>query len=229
MGKEPQKVTRTERKKAEIRLRLLRVAYKVMSKNNMDDISIAKLAEAADIGFGTFYNYFESIDDLSSQVMACVINDLGRRNDLATVELKSTNPVAVQAISIRLTMREMLTDLMWKWWLNQPELLAEHMRQNFHSYGVRDLKIGIESGRYAISEDEVEAVWSQQMWMLVGGIKTILNQTTDDMDEKHLITIIMRAMGTSPERAIELAEMDLPPFPKPDVDFSIVAEAISIS
>lgn len=31
---------------------------------------------------------------------------------------KSTNPAAVQAIAIRLTMREMLTELMWKYFFH---------------------------------------------------------------------------------------------------------------
>jgi AcrR family transcriptional regulator len=109
--------SRRERKKLENRMRLLRSAYEAMCSNKIDSIPITHLTDAADIGFGTFYNYFDNMDDLISQVLTCVVNDLGRRNDIATFSLKSSNPAAVQAISIRFTIREMLSDPMWKWWL----------------------------------------------------------------------------------------------------------------
>ncbi len=60
---------------------------------------------AADVGFGTFYNYFDSKDDIAARVLDCVIDDLGKRNDEATSNIKDGNPAAVQAISIRLTGR----------------------------------------------------------------------------------------------------------------------------
>lgn len=213
-------LSRTERKKAETRIRLLQAAYDIMSKNGIDDTTISHITDAADVGFGTFYNYFDDKDDLASQVLDCVITDLGRRNDLATAKLKTSQPAAVQAISIRLTMREMLNNIMWHWWVKRPDLLVERMRQSFHPYGVRDLKIGIEAGRYAILATEVEAIWSQQMWMLVGGVKNILEKNIKGLNEAKLIGTVMRAMGVSSERAAELAKMKLPALPKSNIDFS---------
>ncbi len=192
-----------------------------MTVAGVEGVSVAKLTASADIGFGTFYNYFRNIDELVSRVLACVIDDLGRRNDHATENLKKSNPAAVQAISIRLTMHEMLNDEIWKWWLKQPEKLADQMLISFRPFGVRDLRLGIDAGRYAIHEREVEAVWNQQVWMLVGGVITMLGRSSPTLDEKCLITIIMRAMGCSPAMANELSQMDLPKVARPDVDFSI--------
>lgn len=214
------KMTRTERKKAETRQRIMQAAYEIMSENGIDTTSIAHIANVADIGFGTFYNYFEDKNDLASQVLDCVITDLGRRNDCATENLKKVEPEAVQAISIRLTMREMLTNVMWHWWMRQPDLLVERMRLSFHPFGVRDLKIGIAAGRYNVQESDVETIWSQQMWMIVGGINSMLNHQIDGLNEKKLICTIMRAMGVMPERVQKLAEMELPTLPESEIDFS---------
>ena len=198
----------------------MQAAYEIMSENGIDTTSIAHIADAADIGFGTFYNYFEDKTDLASQVLDCVITDLGRRNDLATEKLKEVEPEAVQAISIRLTMREMLTNPMWHWWMRQPDLLVERMRLSFHPFGVRDLKIGIAAGRYNVQASDVETIWSQQMWMIVGGVNGMLNHQIDGLDEKKLICTIMRAMGVLPEQVQKLAEMELPTLPAPNIDFS---------
>ena len=220
MSTSNQTLTRRERKKGESRRRLLQCAHEAMGGAEVESVSIANITDAADIGFGTFYNYFENMDDLASQVLTCVVNDLGRRNDIATVSLKSSNPAAVQAISIRFTIREMLSDAMWKWWLKRPKLLVEQMNICLNPFGVRDLKLGIAAGQYKISESDAEIILGQITWMLVGGVIDILENKTDGLDEVKLIKIIMRAMGVSHDHAKELAKMELPSSSKPNIDFS---------
>ena len=212
--------SRREQKKVENRTRLLRCAYEALCSNEIDSISIAHLTDTADIGFGTFYNYFDNMDDLISQVLTCIVNDLARRNDIATVSLKSSNPAAVQAISIRFTIREMLSNPMWKWWLNKPKLLVQKMNLCLNPYGIRDLKLGVAAGQYNVLESEANIVLGQITWMLVGGVIDILENKTNGLDELKLIRIIMRAMGVSHDYAKELAEMDVPSPVKPDIDFS---------
>lgn len=217
-------LSRTERKKARTRTRLIEAAYAIMSAKGIDDATIQEITDRADVGFGTFYNYFETKDDIAAQVLDCVIDDLGRRNDEATQDLKGGSPAAVQAISIRITMREMLINPMWKWWLKRPELLAERLRKDFYRYGMRDLKIAVAAGRYDIAADELDTVWSQQMWMLTGGVRDMLDNGVKGLDEKGLIRIIMRAMGLPAARAKELADLDVPEVRLPDIDFSFVAD-----
>lgn len=219
----PRPLSRTQRKKALTRARLLRSAYRLMSTRGIDATTISEITDEADVGFGTFYNYFETKDDIAGQVLDCVIDELGRRNDVATASLKGVDPAAVQAISIRLTMREMLGNPMWKWWMMRPELLVDRLRIGFHAFGVRDLKLAIEAGRYQIAPDEVETVWSQQMWMLAGGLKDILEANVAGLDEKTLILAIMRAMGLPASRAREIAGMEVPPARSGEIDFGFAA------
>ena len=216
-----QVLSRRERKKSDNRKRLLQSAYRIMSRSRIESVSVANLTDDADVGFGTFYNYFENMDDVASQVLACVITDLARRNDLATLSLKASNPAAVQAISIRFTIREMLHDPMWKWWLKKPKLLVEQINFCLNPFGVRDLKLGVAAGQYNVSESDVEIILGQITWMLVGGVIDILENKTEGLDELKLIKIIMRAMGVSHDYANELAEMECPSLSKPDIDFSV--------
>lgn len=216
---------RAARKRAETRSRLIRAAHGLMSKNGVDVTTIAEITGRADVGFGTFYNYFASKDDLAAQVLDCVIDDLGRRNDAVTVPLKDRNPAAVQAISIRLVAREMMTNPMWKWWFRRPDLLVARMRLGFYRYGVRDLRRGIEAGRYDMAPGDVDMAWSLQMWLLVGGLRDMTDSPQSPFSETILIETIMRAMGLAPGRARELSRLELPDFPPPDIDFSFVSGA----
>lgn len=190
-----------------------------MSTRGVDATTIAEIADQADVAFGTFYNYFKTKDEIAARVIDCVIKDLGQRNDGATRKLKEANPAAVQAISIRITIQEMLTNPMWKWWLKRPEFLVERMIINFYDYGTRDLKLAIEANRYDIKKTDVDAVWSQQMWMLVGGVKSLLDGQTAGLTEKNLIEAIMRAMGLPASRARELATLPLPKISPANIEF----------
>lgn len=51
---------RRERKKEETRSRILSSAFKLFAENGFEATTIDQIAEAADIGKGTFYNYFSS-------------------------------------------------------------------------------------------------------------------------------------------------------------------------
>lgn len=221
-------LTRVERKKLRTRAQLLEAAYTLMSAKGVDATAIGEITDLADIGFGTFYNYYKTKDELAVQVLDCVIQDLGRRNDQATAALKANNPAAVQAVSVRITMREMIGNPIWRWWVQRPDMLVERLRVDFHKFGVRDLQIAVEAGRYDIDARDIETVWSQQMWMLAGGVKDMLDKTVPDLTEHSLIQTIMRAMGLSPARARELAELPLPEVGPPQIDFTAFTRQLSL-
>jgi len=56
---------RRAKKQRETRIKLLEAAHKVMNDNGVDSARIADITDHADIGFGTFYNYFPDKDALA--------------------------------------------------------------------------------------------------------------------------------------------------------------------
>jgi AcrR family transcriptional regulator len=53
---------RRERRAAETRLRLFRCALQLFSQRGFPSVTVEEITEAADVGKGTFFNYFESKD-----------------------------------------------------------------------------------------------------------------------------------------------------------------------
>ena len=51
---------RGARRKRETRARLLDAALRLMAQKGMEGVAINEITEAADVGFGSFYNHFES-------------------------------------------------------------------------------------------------------------------------------------------------------------------------
>jgi len=55
-------IGRRERRAAETRLRLFRCALKLFAERGFPNVTVEEITEAADVGKGTFFNYFESKD-----------------------------------------------------------------------------------------------------------------------------------------------------------------------
>ena len=63
---------RRERKKLQSKQTILDAAVKQFTAQGVRETSIADIMNAADLGIGTFYNYFESKD----AVLLCLLNGL---------------------------------------------------------------------------------------------------------------------------------------------------------
>jgi len=67
--------SRRERKKSAVRFQIIAAAIELFSRNGIENVTVEQIAEAADIGKGTVYNYFETKEDIVVAFMA----DLERR------------------------------------------------------------------------------------------------------------------------------------------------------
>jgi len=199
-------LTRVSRRRLQTRMRLLKAAYEVMSTQGVDGATIQEITERADVGFGTFYSYFKSKDELAARVLDCLINDLGRRNDLATRPWKGSDPA--------------LSQPMWQWWAHRPDLLADRMQESFKPYGVRDILLAIRAGVYRLDEAEAESVWSQMIWLMVGGLRDVIVGKQDATHERLIAELLLRVVGVSTERAHEITTAPLPEYPPADIDFA---------
>ena len=214
------KSDRNQRKKSQTRFVLLETAYLIMSMKGIDATTVSDITSTADVGLGTFYNYFARKEDLVIVVLDCIIRDLCDRNDVATASLRQKDPAAGHATAIRLALQEMLANPMWKWWFKRPDLLADLLRKAAYQIGTRDIKAAIEAGVYEVPLHDVEEIWAQQVWLIVGGIKDILDGKVErEKSEAVLIQTIMRAIGLPPEAARKAAKVDLPEVRPPMIRF----------
>jgi len=56
--------SRRERKKAAIRARIVEVGIELFSKHGIESVTVDQIADAADVGKGTIYNYFQTKEDV---------------------------------------------------------------------------------------------------------------------------------------------------------------------
>jgi AcrR family transcriptional regulator len=71
--------TRCQRKKAAVRAQIIAAAIDLFSKDGIDAVTVDQIAESADTGKGTIYNYFAAKEDIVLAFMADVEEKLQRK------------------------------------------------------------------------------------------------------------------------------------------------------
>jgi AcrR family transcriptional regulator len=91
---------RRQRRAAETRLRIFRSAIQLFAERGFSNVTVGEITEAADVGKGTFFNYFESKDHVL-EVMAEI--QLGKIHDAARIA--ASGKQSMRAVLHRLALR----------------------------------------------------------------------------------------------------------------------------
>ncbi|WP_370208997.1 TetR/AcrR family transcriptional regulator [Pararhodobacter marinus] len=215
-------VGRVQKRQIRTRARLLQAAYELMSEQGVDDTTIQQVTTKADVGFGTFYSYFDSKDAIAEQVLDCVIHNLGLRNRAANAGVEDA--VSVIANSVRLTAREMRSNPMWRWWLKRTDLMVRRMNLGFRPFGLQDMQAANDKGLLNLPDDNVEVSWNYLIWLLAGTITDIVEGICPPEAETTMAEAIMRLMGVDNAHAARAAHAPLPVYPAIKLDFGFRLE-----
>ena len=96
------KTSRRERRSAEIRERLFRAALDQFAKNGLQETTVEDITEAADVGKGTFFNYFPSKEHILIAFVEMQISKLQAAIDEAR-QTRRPVPEFLREMSVRMT------------------------------------------------------------------------------------------------------------------------------
>ncbi len=71
-----EKISRRERKKIQSKQAILQASIHLFSTKGFQDTSIADIMNEADLGIGTFYNYFESKEEVLKSLLNGLVEDM---------------------------------------------------------------------------------------------------------------------------------------------------------
>ncbi len=191
-----------EKKRSEMRARILRAALEVCAADLRQLPTIEVVAEKAGISRGTFYNYFESVDAalaaLGQDITRLALLEGERFRCVFKDKWKSTSVV------LRVVLTRALLDRPWasfvlrtRAWRDDPLLGA---------IVLQDLAEGRQTGEYAILDDQVALDFLRG---LLESCVTALHQGVDDPDAYITAAIHMwlQALGCSAALCTEGAHM----------------------
>lgn len=202
------------RRRLRTRARLIDAARRVFARRGVDLAAIAEITNEADVAVGSFYNHFRSKEALLQAVVLEVVEELGRQLDpvLATI----ADPAETIATGVRHVVRRARADSVFGWFLVRASLYMPTLVVGLAPPLLRDVRRGVESGRFA-SRNETVSV------MAIGGavlavIHATMTTPFQPDTEICLVEHVLQLLGIAPEEAREIAERPLPALPAPEGD-----------
>jgi AcrR family transcriptional regulator len=200
---------RRARKAEETRRRLLAGARALMASGGPDAVTIASITSKADIGQGTFYNYFANRDEVIDAVILDEVEALGSRLDRLTSGM--TDAAEIYAFSLRHLMHTAVSDPVWGWLVVRMGIAQQGLLTRLGPRAARDLKIGIASGRFDIPDLEVATAttFGSLLAVMRDYLRSGSKEDPSDVYAEHLL----RMVGLAPAEAREIAHRKLPALP----------------
>ncbi|MFA6576190.1 MAG: TetR/AcrR family transcriptional regulator [Nocardioides sp.] len=202
--------TRVDRRKQRTRAALLAAATQFLAEGR-SHVSIQQITDAADVGFGSFYNHFESKEALFEAVVEEVLETYASLRDELVADYD--DPAEVFAVSFRMTgrLQRQLPDIV-------RVLLNEGMGILLRERGLaprarKDIEAAVEAGRFDIEN-------AQLGLMAAGGALLGLLQLLDADREADAAMLtdqmtarVLRAFGMTKREAEKLCARPMPPQP----------------
>ena len=199
--------SRLERRKAHTRAALVRAAQAFIADGKLN-APVLEITQAADVGMGSFYNHFESKDDLFRAAVDDALESHGNVLDRLTGDLD--DPAEIFAQSFRLTGRL---------FRNEPELSRVLLNngpalitadRGLAPRAQRDIETAVAAGRFAVRDPELALVLAAGA--IVGLGQLLHDQPDRDAAEAtdRITEDILRTFGLSAADAHDVCTRPLP-------------------
>ncbi|MFK5635674.1 TetR/AcrR family transcriptional regulator [Ornithinimicrobium sp. LYQ103] len=207
-----QPTNRLDRRKAQTRAALIGAAQTLIAEGRTS-VPILEITQAADVGMGSFYNHFETKEQLFEAAVEAVMEAYGQRVDRLTAELE--DPAEVFACSFRLTGRLHR---------REPELsrvlLNNVLRLISAENGLaprvrRDITAAVDAGRFDVEDLDVAVTITAGALLALGQLfhdkpDREVEETTDRVAED-----LLRMFGLPAPSARRISRLPLPDFTAP--------------
>ena len=199
--------TRSYRRKAQTRAALLRAAQSFLARG-LTNTPVLEITQAADVGIGSFYNHFESKDQLFEAAVEHVMDLLGAVLDELTTDVE--DPAVAFATSFRLTGR---------FHRREPQLSKVILHNAFDLLGAqkgltprvrRDIEAGVESGRFTMTDVDVAVVCAVGAATFLGQLIHAEPDRDDAEATDQAAEALLRMLGVSANEARAICRSPLP-------------------
>jgi|tagenome__1003787_1003787.scaffolds.fasta_scaffold20868341_2 AcrR family transcriptional regulator len=207
---DPQPPSRRARRRAETRARLLAAARTLFAEQGVERTAIAQITDAADLGFGAFYNYFASKDALVEAELSESLGAVHAALDRLTADVG--DPAEVVAVAHRCLVMQATADPELAWLLIRLDASHRAMVRGLRERARRDVERGIAAGRFNVTDPD--AVFFATTGALTLVMRAVLEgELSGQADQAHA-EAVLRVLGLSPEDATEVARRPLTGSPR---------------
>ncbi len=200
-------VNRLERRKQRTRAALIKAAQTFIAAGKVN-VPILEITQAADVGMGSFYNHFESKEQLFDAAVAEVLDAHGALLDQLTIPLD--DPAETFACSFRLTGR-----LFRRRPQESQILLANGIALLSSDLGLapralRDIKAAVGAGRFTVDDPELALAVAGGALLGLGNLLRNQPDRDDAAAADSVTEDVLQIFGLSADEAHEICTEPLP-------------------
>ena len=183
---------RHARRREATRAKLVEAAKALFARQGVDTTRINEITDEADVGFGSFYNHFESKEAIVEAVLADTIAAQGAAIDAITARLE--DPAEIIAAAHRHFVRRARTDPGWALAADPPRRLARHRARVARAVrAARPAPRRSRAGRLQVS-DERTALFAMGGAMLAV-MRAVLDGDAPKNADVHHAEGVLRLLG----------------------------------
>ncbi|MGF6551221.1 TetR/AcrR family transcriptional regulator [Paraburkholderia youngii] len=212
---------RVARRQLETRLRLLDAAFELVAQKGMDGVTITEITNAANVGFGSFYNYFDSKEGIFAALVEWLFEEFAGTLDRLAAGLP--DPAEAVAVSVRHTLLRAYREPVWGQLLIREGLSTRVLSRGLGQRLLRDTKRGISERRFMVA-DELMCVFSV-IGTVVAGVAAELHfsgfskqavrarktlRSRHDKFAESTAAMVLQAFGIKRAEAEKIARRPLP-------------------
>lgn len=199
--------TRSHRRKAQTRAALVSAAQSFLAQGQTNT-PVLEITQAADVGIGSFYNHFESKDELFEAAVEHVMDLLGAVLDELTTDVD--DPAVAFATSFR---------LIGRFHRREPQLSKVILHSALNILGAqsglaprvrRDIQAGVESGRFTMTDVDVAVVCALGAATFLGQLIHAEPDRDDAEATDRATDALLRMLGVPASEARAICRGPLP-------------------
>ena len=198
---------RSDRRKQRTRAALIKAAQNLIAEGRIN-APVLEITQLADVGMGSFYNHFDSKEQLFESAVAEVLDSHGALLDELTADM--ADPAEIFAASFRLTGR---------FFRSRPEesriLLANWAASMASDRGLapralRDIKAAAAAGRFRVEDPELALAVAAGVLLGVGELLQRDRSRDDGATADAVTEDVLRMFGMSTRDAHRICTRPLP-------------------
>ena len=199
---------RGARRKRETRSKLLAAALRLMAEKGPDGVAINEITEAADVGFGSFYNYFESKEAIYQALVDSVFEEFADWLDRLLADVH--DPAEVISASVRHTVARAQNEPLWGQFLIREGFPMRAVNRGLGRRVLRDVQKGIDVGRFLNADAFMcfVAVSGTVLASIAVALTDLHRFSTEHLPER-CAAVVLQTLGLDQQAANEIARRPL--------------------
>jgi|TARA_B110000438_G_scaffold217276_1_gene209947 AcrR family transcriptional regulator len=182
-------------KKVSTRDKLIDSAIKHLNSNGIDGFNVTELTKEAKVGYGTFYHYFKSTNEVLEVAMAVAMKNIVKdAQEFADQTDDKGYAIAKGQLNLY---RTLISHPGTPWMMTQTTKFADMLIENVSNHAKSVIKDAVDSGTY--SEDLYKIFWLRfhlKMWCIIGGINECFRIGNSEELERQILMLSVPQIGT---------------------------------